>query len=164
MNARRITLAAALTAVAMVLSYLESLIPPLTAIPGIKAGLANIAVMLSLYLLGGREACVISLLRVGLVSLLFGQAVGWFFGTLGAIFSLAVMLLLRHLGWSPVGVSVLGGVAHNVGQTVAAMLVLGTARVVYYLPVLVVSGVIAGVFVGLCAALLLARMSPKIGK
>lgn len=165
MKARTVTLTAMLTALAMALSYIESLLPAFTAVPGIKVGLANIAVIFALYTLGAPYAISISLLRVGLVSLLFGQAVGWFFSLLGALFSLCVMIILRRVSpMSPVGVSVAGGVAHNLGQTLAAMLVMGTTSVAYYLPVLLMSGTVAGVAVGCVGGYLVRRMSPMIEK
>lgn len=164
MKARTITRTAMLTALAMALSYMESLLPAFTAIPGIKVGLANIAVVFALYSLGASHAVGISLLRVGLMSLLFGQTVGWFFSLLGALFSLCVMIPLRRLTpLSPIGVSVAGGVAHNIGQTVAAMLVMGTTAVAYYLPVLLLSGTIAGVVVGFVGGYLMRRLAVYVG-
>ncbi len=163
MKVRTITLTAVLTTCAMALSYLESLLPAFTAIPGIKLGLANVAVLFALYTLGAPYAAGISLLRVGLMALLFGQVVGWFFSLLGALCSLGVMVVLRRFTpLSPVGVSVAGGVAHNLGQTLAAMVVLGTSAVLYYLPVLLLSGTVAGIAIGILGGILTRRLSERL--
>ena len=157
---RRLTVMALLTAAAMILSYVESLLPS-PGIPGVKLGLANIAVIFALYRLGWREAGAISLVRVGMVSVLFGSVGALFYSLAGAVLSLAVMALLRRLGvFSPVGVSVAGGVSHNAGQILMAMLLLETERLIWYLPVLVLTGLGGGILVGLCGAALVKRLPP----
>jgi heptaprenyl diphosphate synthase len=144
---------------AMVLSYLESRIPTFVAIPGIKVGLANIAVIFALYKFGIKEAITISLLRVFLISLLFGSPVSLIYSLSGAMLSLMCMILLEKLTpLTKVGVSVVGGIMHNVGQIIAASIMLGTNVVVYYLPFLVLSGTVAGVAVGVVSALLIKRV------
>jgi len=143
----------------MVLSYLESRIPAFVAIPGVKVGLANIAVFFTLYKLGPKEAAVVSVIRVLLISLLFGNPVSLIYSLTGATFSFAVMLLLkRFTPLKEVAVSVCGGVMHNVGQITAAAILLETNVVVYYLPFLLLSGTIAGIVVGVVAALLIKRV------
>ena len=160
MKTRRITLMALLTAAAMILSYVESLLPS-PGIPGVKLGLANIAVIFALYRLGWKEAAAISLVRVGMVSLLFGSVGALFYSLAGAVLSLAVMTLLRRLDvFSPVGVSVAGGVSHNVGQILMAMVLLETERLIWYLPVLILTGLGGGILVGLCGAALVKRIPP----
>lgn len=150
---------ALLTALALVLSYVEALIPYSFAVPGIKLGLPNLAVMFALYKLGAREAAAVSGIRVLLASFMFGNAFSLAYSLSGAALSLAVMVLLMRTGkLSPVGVSVAGGVAHNLGQILCAMVLLGTARIVYYLPVLIVSGVGAGILIGLVSGLLSQRV------
>lgn len=145
---------------AMVLSYLESRIPTFVAIPGIKVGLANIAVIFALYKFGIKEAITISLLRVFLISLLFGSPVSLIYSLSGAMLSLMCMILLEKLTpLTEVGVSVVGGIMHNVGQIIAASIMLGTNVVVYYLPFLVLSGTVAGVAVGVVSALLIKRVN-----
>ena len=162
MKTRRIAVLAVLTATAMILSFVESQIPPFTAIPGIKVGLANVAVVFALYALDTRAAALVSAVRVLLLALLFGHPVSLLFSLLGATLSLLSMVGLRRWGrLSAVGVSVAGGIAHNVGQTLAAVLLLGTG-VLYYLPVLVVTGTVAGVVVGLAGALLCRRLSSLV--
>ena len=155
---KRLVLLAMLTAVAMVLSYVESLLPSV-GIPGVKMGLANIAVIFALFRFGWKEAAALSLVRVGLVSLLFGSVGAMLYSLAGAVLSLAVMALLRRIDrFSTVGVSVAGGVAHNAGQILMAMLILQTKQLLGYLPVLAVSGIAGGVLTGLVAALLIRRI------
>lgn len=154
-----------LVALALVLSYLESLVPPI-GVPGVKLGLPNLAIVFALYRLGLRDACVLSIIRVFLVSVLFSNGVSMAYSLAGAVLSLVVMGLLKASGkFSETGVSVAGGVAHNAGQILVAMSLLETGRLVFYLPVLCVSGTVAGVVIGLVSALLIRRVpQPKPGK
>ena len=155
---KRLVLLAMLTAVAMILSYVESLLPSV-GIPGVKMGLANIAVIFALFRFGWKEAAALSLVRVVLASLLFGSVGAMLYSLAGAVLSLAVMALLRRIDrFSTVGVSVAGGVAHNAGQILMAMLILQTKQLFGYLPVLAVSGIAGGVLTGLAAALLIRRI------
>ena len=155
---KRLLLLAMLTAVAMILSYVESLLPSV-GIPGVKMGLANIAVIFALFRFGWKEAAALSLVRVLLVSLLFGSVGAMLYSLAGAVLSLAVMALLRRIDrFSTVGISVAGGVAHNAGQILMAMLILQTKQLLVYLPVLAVSGITGGVLTGLAAALLIRRI------
>lgn len=149
-------------ALAMVLSYVEFLIPFSVAIPGVKLGLANIVVMFALYRLGTPQAFVISMLRVFLMTFMFGNAFALMYSLSGAVLSLIVMLLLLKTGkFGPVGIGAAGGVAHNIGQILCAMVLLETSRLVYYLPVLFVSGTIAGVVIGIIGGILINRLDPK---
>ncbi len=155
---KRLVLLAMLTAVAMILSYVESLLPSV-GIPGVKMGLANIAVIFALFRFGWKEAAALSLVRVVLVSLLFGSVGAMLYSLAGAVLSLAVMALLRRIDrFSTAGISVAGGVAHNAGQILMAMLILQTKQLLGYLPVLAVSGIAGGVLTGLAAALLIRRI------
>ena len=155
---KRLVLLAMLTAVAMILSYVESLLPSV-GIPGVKMGLANIAVIFALFRFGWKEAAALSLVRVVLASLLFGSVGAMLYSFAGAVLSLAVMALLRRIDrFSTVGISVAGGVAHNAGQILMAMLILQTKQLLGYLPVLAVSGIAGGVLTGLAAALLIRRI------
>lgn len=155
---KRLVLLAMLTAVAMILSYVESLLTSV-GIPGVKMGLANIAVIFALFRFGWKEAAALSLVRVVLVSLLFGSVGAMLYSLAGAVLSLAVMALLRRIDrFSTVGISVAGGVAHNAGQILMAMLILQTKQLLGYLPVLAVSGIAGGVLTGLAAALLIRRI------
>ena len=149
MDAKKVAQYGLITALALVLSWAESLLPPLGA-PGVKLGLPNLAIVFALYRLGWKDACAVSLVRVVLVALLFGN---------GAALSLALMGVLKRTGkFSPVGVSVAGGVAHNAGQILVAMVLLETARLAWYLPVLWVSGTVAGVLIGIVAGVLVERV------
>lgn len=157
-NTKRLVLLAMLTAVAMILSYVESLLPSV-GIPGVKMGLANIAVIFALFRFGWKEAAALSLVRVVLVSLLFGSVGAMLYSLAGAVLSLAVMALLRRTDrFSTLGVSVAGGVAHNAGQILMAMLILQTRQLLGYLPVLAVAGIGGGILTGLAAALLIRRI------
>ena len=159
---RKIALLSMCACLAMLLSFVESRIPPLTAIPGIKMGLANIAVMFTMYKIGTKEAAVVSAVRIILIALLFGSAVSFLYSLAGAVLSFTVMLLLRRLRvFSEVGVSVAGGVCHNIGQIVMACILLETNVIVYYLPFLLLSGTVTGVLIGITSALLIKRIKIK---
>ena len=166
-SVRKMVTLALCTSIALTLAYVESLIPPLVvAVPGVKLGLPNIAIIFILYQFGMREAIAVSLVRVVAVSLLFGNPVTMAYSTAGALLSLAGMALLKTTDLlSPVGVSVSGGVLHNIGQILVAMLLLGTAELGYYLIVLTVTGIISGIFVGFCAVFAVKRINVnKISK
>ena len=155
---RRMTTLSLLFALAMIFSFVESRLPTFIPIPGVKLGLCNVVIIFTLLKLGAPAAIAVSLLRVLLSSILFGNAAAFFYSLAGAILSLAVMILLLRLHlFSAVGISVLGGVMHNIGQLLMAWILLGTAGVMYYLPVLLISGVIAGALIGLLSAYLAKR-------
>ena len=155
---RRVAFLGLFIALAMILSYVESLIPPLVAVQGVKIGLPNLVIMFMLYRVGSREAITVSLIRVVLVSLLFSSAMSMAYGLAGAALSLSGMMLLKKTNlFSCITVSVVGGVLHNIGQIAVAVLITGTKQLVLYLPVLLISGVIAGVAIGICAGLLIKR-------
>ena len=159
MKTKKLTVMALTTAVAMILSFVESQIPAFVAVPGVKVGLANIAVVFALYRLGWKEAVAISLVRVVLVSMLFGSIASLFYSLAGAVLSLTGMGLLKKTGrFTEIMVSVTGGVLHNIGQIAMACLILETAALRYYLPFLLISGIIAGVVVGLVSAALVQRV------
>lgn len=146
---KKIALCGVLTALAMIFSYIESVIPVPIPVPGIKLGVANIAVITILYVLGVKEAIVINLLRIVLTSLLFGNVNSFLFSISGAALSLTIMIIMKKLDFfSCIGVSVCGGVMHNIGQIIAAVFIMGSEAIVFYLPVLIVSGVFTGVVIG----------------
>ena len=158
-STRRLTFLALTISFAMILSFVESRIPTFTAIPGIKVGLANVAVIFTLYKFGVGEALTVSLVRVVLVSMLFGNPQSFWFSLSGAVLSLSAMILLKKLVRAPeVVVSVSGGVMHNIGQIAAASVIMGTNVVIYYLPFLMLSGTIAGVVVGIASATLIKKV------
>ena len=162
-SAKKIAFLGLCTAIALVFAYVEVLLPPLfTAVPGIKLGLPNIAIIFVLYRVGVKEAAAVSFVRIAAVSLLFGNPMTFAYSIAGGFLSLGAMALLRKLDFlSTVGVSVAGGVLHNVGQILMAMLLLGTAELGYYLIVLAVTGTISGVFVGLCGSFAVKRIFVK---
>ena len=161
MKASRLAQYGLLIALALALSYAESLLPPL-GVPGVKLGLPNLAVVFALYRLGWRDACVISLARAALAALLFGNGAALVYSAAGAVLSLAVMGLLKKTDqFSSVGVSVAGGVAHNAGQILVAMALLETSRLAWYLPVLWISGTVAGVLIGIVSGILVERIPMK---
>lgn len=159
METRKVVHMGMLIALAMVLSFIESQIPAFIAVPGLKLGLANIAVVFALYRLGFREALGVSLIRVVLSAILFGSVVSGLYSAAGAILSLAGMALLKKTGFfGTVGVSVSGAVLHNLGQIGIACLILRTQALVYYLPFLILSAVTAGVVIGIVSAVLVERL------
>ena len=159
-HSKKIAFLGVCTSVALVLAYVESLIPPLyAAVPGIKLGLPNVAIIFVLYRYGVKEAAAVSLVRMAAVALLFGNPMTFAYSLAGGFLSLAAMALLRKINFfSMVGVSVAGGVLHNVGQILMAILLLGTAELGYYLIVLSVTGTISGVFVGFCGSFAVRRV------
>lgn len=149
------------TSAALLLSYVEMLIPPIfTGIPGIKMGLPNIAILLVLYRAGAKEAAAVSFIRIVITSILFGNITMFWYSLAGATLSLAVMILLKRIDiLSSVGVSVAGALAHNVGQTIVAMILMQTSQLGYYLIVLSITGAISGIFVGLLGGYVIKRIS-----
>lgn len=149
---RHLALLGCLLTFALVLSFVESLIPIPFAVPGMKLGLANLAVVVVLDLMGWREALTVNLLRILLAGLLFGSLFGILFGASGAIISFMVMTLLHGSGrFSLRGVSMAGGVSHNVGQLIVAAFTVHTAGVLYYAPVLLITGLVTGYLIGVIA-------------
>lgn len=156
-DTKKITLSAVMTAFALILSYIEMLLPPIwSAVPGIKMGLPNIAIIFLLYKLSFKYAFVVSVIRTIMVALLFGNVLSLAYSFSGAVLSITVMWLLKKTDFfSTVGVSIAGGVFHNLGQIITAIIILGTKEIGYYMIVLIPSGIIAGIFVGLAGALLI---------
>ena len=159
MNNRKIAFLGLFVALAFVLSYIEFMLPLNIGIPGAKIGLANLVIMVALYTLGEKNAIALSIIRVVLVGLTFGNLSMMLYSLAGAALSLFVMLIAKKLNkFSMVGVSILGGVFHNVGQIIVAMLVLETRSLMYYLPFLIVIGTITGVLIGIIANLITVRV------
>ncbi|MBR7117010.1 MAG: Gx transporter family protein [Clostridia bacterium] len=157
---KRLTTLAISVSVAMILSFVESQIPALIPVPGVKLGLANIATLFVLYKLGWKEAIAVSSVRVALSSLLFGSVSSFLYALAGAALSLAIMALLKLAKiFSTITVSITGAVAHNIAQIGVAMLILQTEVVIYYLPALLISGIITGAVIGIIGALLLNKIS-----
>lgn len=157
-----IAICGVLTALAMIFSYIESLIPIPLPVPGIKLGVANIAIITVMYAVGVKEALIINSIRITLTAILFGNLNSFIFSMAGGMLSILVMIILmKTKQFSMTGVSVAGGVAHNIGQIIAAILVMGSSAIVYYLPVLMISGIVTGVIVGIVGAMVTRRV--KIG-
>lgn len=158
MNIHKIAITGILTAGAIVIGVIESFIPSI-GIPGVKLGLANIIILITLYELGILEALFVDLARVFIVGLLRGTifTMGFFMSLTGAIFSLAIMILFYLLikKFSIVGVSVIGALFHVFGQILVAWLFLSTPYILYYLPVIAISAIITGVLVGITARLVI---------
>lgn len=159
-KARKIAFVGLTASVALLLSYVEFLLPPIfVAVPGIKIGLPNVIILYVLYCLDIKYAALVSFTRLCISSLLFGNVMTFAYSAAGAILSLLVMGILKKIDkLSAVGVSVAGGVTHNLGQILVAMLLLDTPQIAYYMIVLAITGTISGVFIGLCGALLIKRL------
>lgn len=159
--AKKVAESGMLVALAMIFSYVETLIPFNFGVPGMKLGLANLAVVTALYLMGAGQAFMISLLRILLISITFGNMSAMMYSLAGGMLSFGAMALLAgRKGFSVVGVSVLGGAMHNVGQLLAAALVVENFQVIYYLPPLLAGGVVTGLLIGLAAG----RILPPLKK
>ena len=160
-KSKRVALLGVLTSLALVLSYLESLLPPIsTAAPGIKMGLPNIIIVFILYKFGLKEASVISLLRVFIVSIImFGNVMTLAYSVAGAVLSLGLMALFKKLDWfSTVGVSIIGGISHNLGQILVAIFLFNTVQIGYYMIVLSITGTVAGVIIGIISSILVKKL------
>lgn len=153
---RRIANIGMLTALAMIFSYVEMLIPINFGIPGVKLGIANLVIVVGLYMMREKDVLIISLLRIILMNCLFGNGISLLYSLSGGILSFAVMTLAKRIkGFSISGISVAGAVSHNAGQIIAAAIVIGNKSIFYYFPVLTVAGVITGLFIGLLSARIL---------
>ncbi len=150
-------------ALAFTLSYLESLLPLSIGIPGVKLGLANLVVVVALYKLTPYEAFAIAIIRIVLAGLTFGNAYSMIYSLCGGLLSFFAMLLIMKAELSVIGVSILGGTAHNIGQIVAAAVLMGTDKIVYYLPVLLIAGLVTGFLIGGVSKVLIERIKVTDG-
>ena len=161
MKAKKTAFFGMFLALSLVAAYIENLIPIQVGVPGVKLGLANIVTMVILYTLGFVAAALLSAARILLSGMLFGSGFAMVYSAAGAALSIVVMAVLRKTGhFSSVGVSLAGGVFHNVGQILVAMAVLETGALLYYLPILVVSGLAAGIVTGIISGILIKRVAP----
>ena len=155
----RVAVFGVFTALALIFSYVELLIPINFGIPGAKLGLANLVIIIVLYKTDWKEALLLAVVRIVLAGFLVGNLFGILYSLAGGILSLAVMALLKRSGaFSIIGVSMAGGVSHNVGQLIMAMLVVETYAVGYYLPVLLIAGLITGTLIGIAGREMLKRL------
>ena len=156
---RRVALCGMMVALAFIFSYVEHLIPFNFGIPGVKLGLANLVVLLALYTLDLRDAFVIAVIRIILTGLTFGGLFSMLYSLAGGLLSFLLMAFLsRKKLLGTTGVSICGGIAHNVGQLLVAMCVLETGNVWYYFPVLLISGAVTGTLIGLVGGLMVGRL------
>jgi heptaprenyl diphosphate synthase len=147
------------TALALIFSYIETLIPINFGIPGVKLGLANLIIVVALYKMSIKEAYVLSIVRVVLSGFIFANLFSILYSLAGGLMSLSVMTLLKKSNrFSTIGISMAGGVFHNVGQLIMAILVLESLNIAYYFPVLMVSGVATGILIGIVANEMLKRL------
>lgn len=149
---KKIAVLSMLTGFALMLSYVESLIPLAPSIPGVKLGLANLAVILCLYRYGWKDALMVDVARVLLNSLLFGNLYVVLYSLAGALLSFGAMAAAKRFScFSVIGASVCGGIFHNIGQLLVAMAIVGTEPVIWYLPWLLAAGCVTGIVIGLTA-------------
>lgn len=148
-----------LIALAFILSYIESIIPIPVPVPGIKLGLANLVVITALYTMGPKQAFVLSMIRIVLVGFTFGSLSTMIFSFAGAMLSWLLMVSAkRWKGFSMTGVSIIGGVGHNIGQILVAIWMIGSSILVYYLPFLIISGLATGAAIGIVGAVITANI------
>lgn len=154
-----------LIALAFIFSYIEAMIPVPVPVPGMKLGLANLVTMVGLYTVGIPGTAAVSLVRIVLAGITFGNVFSMIYSLAGGILSLTVMAAVKKAGWfGEIGVSVLGGVAHNIGQLAVAAWVTRTAGVFAYFPALLVSGVVAGTVIGLLGGMIVTRIGGIVKK
>lgn len=160
---KKIAFFALFVALAFVFSYLESLIPFNFGIPGIKLGLANLVIVTALYTVGEKQAFAVSVIRILLAGLTFGGVFSLVYSLAGGILSYCAMLLAKRCkALSVMGVSLIGGATHNIGQIAAAAVVMETYRIVYYLPVLLLTGAVTGAVIGIVSTLIINRLKQVI--
>lgn len=154
MKNKNVAFCGVFTALAMIFSYIEALLPISLGVPGAKPGFANIAVLIVLYIAGAKAAFAVDVLRIVLTGMLFGNMASFIFSISGGLLSVLIMIFLKSTNrFSIAGISVAGGVSHNIGQIIAAAAVTKTPGIAYYLPVLLVTGVIAGIINGIVAGI-----------
>ncbi len=159
MKTKRTVLLGMLIAISLVLGYVEFSLPNFVPIPGIKLGLANIPVMYALFKLKPIHTFTISIIRVTIISLAFGNLLYFAFSLAGAFCSILVMIILKKLQlFSLTGISICGGVCHNLGQIIIAVIVLDAPGLFYYFPFLLIAGIVAGIIIGLISKLLIERV------
>lgn len=147
------------TALALIFSYVETLIPVNLGIPGVKLGLANLIIVVALYKMRLSEAYLLSVVRVLLAGFIFGNYFSIIYSLAGGLLSLTVMALLKKWGgFSLQGISIAGGVFHNIGQLIVAVVVVETFSVTYYFSVLLVAGLLTGLVIGIVAEMMLKRL------
>ena len=146
-------------ALALILSYVESLIPFFFGVPGMKLGLPNLVIVMILYCMGTKEAYLISIVRILLSGFLFGNLFSIGYSLAGAMLSLTIMMLLKRTGkLKVITVSAIGGICHNIGQLIVASLVVESYNIFYYTPVLLIAGLITGIIIGVISQEMILRL------
>ena len=164
MSVKRVSYLGLLLSISLVISYIEAILPPLSGIPGVKPGLSNIVTLITLKLFGRKEAFIVLISRILLSALLFGNGFSLVFSLCGGLLAMAAMSVSAGFErLSLIGVSILGGVFHNLGQLFAAAFLIKQLKIAYYGPVLMVSGLMAGALCGFIASLLLPRLEGLVG-
>lgn len=159
MKSKNIAAYGLLIALAFILGYIESLIPIPFPVPGMKLGLANLVVLMALYIWGYKEAFVLSIIRIILTGFTFGSLSTMMFSLAGGLLSFVLMALFKRSKlFSMTGVSVIGGVSHNIGQILVAVFVVNNIDIIYYLPILLITGSVTGAIIGLLGALVTQRV------
>jgi heptaprenyl diphosphate synthase len=160
MKTKKIATYGLLVALAFILSYIESLFPIPIPVPGIKVGLANLVVITALYSMGVKEAFVLAFIRILLVGFTFGNPSNMIFSLAGGLLSCLMMTIIKKVKlFSLVGVSIVGGISHNVGQIVVSIFVVENINIIYYLPILLISGVITGILIGILGSMIVKRIN-----
>lgn len=160
---KRLALSAVLASLGLIFSYIEAIIPFSVGIPGVKLGIANLVVIIALYFFGVSYAFSINVIRIIVAGLLFNGAFGAIYSLAGACVSLMVMIILKKTKWfSIVGVSMAGGVAHNIGQLLMAAAIISNIKIFLYFPVLLFSGMITGIIIGILAHLILKKLTIRL--
>ncbi|MCC8169591.1 MAG: Gx transporter family protein [Oscillospiraceae bacterium] len=160
MKTRKLTLCAMFLAAALIVFVIESQLPPLAPIPGIKLGLANVIILMAIFVIGRKEALLINILRIVIGSIFAGNVMGFMYSLAGGLVSFAFMSIVSlFLGKDKLWViSILGAIGHNIGQILVAWYVTELSYIFWYLPVLMISGIITGLFTGITAQLTLKRL------
>ena len=145
--------------ISLILSYIDSLIPYNFVIPGIKIGLCNIAIIFTLYKFDYKEAILISLIRVLIMAILFNNGLTFFYSLSGAALSLIVMIIFKKLNiFDECGICISGAISHNIGQLICAYFLLNTSVIFYYLPYLLISGLLSGLLIGMLSFFVIKRV------
>ena len=161
--AKRVAVSALFASLALIFSYIEAILPAAPGIPGIKLGIANLVVIIAMYRLDSRYALTINLIRIFLAGFMFSGLYGAIYSLCGCIVSFAVMCLLKKSGvFSVVGVSMGGGVAHNIGQLSIAAILVSSPQIFYYLPILIISGTVSGILIGWLGRVLLEHIPKEV--
>ena len=159
MKTNEIVNRAILSVIALVLSYIESVLPFSIGIPGLKLGLANSVIVFALFYFKTYQALLVNFIRIIIIGVIFGNLFGILFSLSGALFSYFIMLLfMKSKKFDIIVVSALGGISHNVAQLIIAIFVVGTNKILFYLPILIIAGLIMGIFNGILAKIVYNRL------